>query len=105
MTKTLDKLSSVVHQTVQPLEEKLAQALILQQKQMELESSAHFLSQTDINNLQEKTSQKVQVAISLNTSIQELRKDAGLLPRKEVERLTILKECLMSICNVHIKLP
>jgi len=50
--------------TVQPLEEKLLQANMLQEKITELETSPNFLCPADINSIQEKTSQKVQVSIS-----------------------------------------
>jgi len=50
--------------TAQPLEEKLSQANMLQEKITELETSPNFLSPTDINSIQEKTWQKVQVSIS-----------------------------------------
>jgi len=64
LIEILDTLSSFIHQTVHLMEEKLSQAKKLQEKITELETSACFLSQADINSIQEKTLQKVQVSIS-----------------------------------------
>jgi hypothetical protein len=87
------------------LEEKLSQANKFHEKITELENSASFLNQADIENIQEKTSQKVQAAISLNTTLEELKRDPGFLSKAEVDRMTILKESLLSVCNVQIKIP
>jgi hypothetical protein len=74
------------------LEESISKAKVIQEKIEKLESSAFYLSQEEVDKMKKISSKKIEEAISLHNSIQQIKKETGYLTKAEVEKLTILRE-------------
>jgi hypothetical protein len=74
------------------LEESIAKAKVIQEKIKELESSAFYLSQEKVDKMKKISSKKIEDAISLHNSIQQIKEETGYLTKAEAKKLTILME-------------
>jgi hypothetical protein len=83
------------------LEESIAKAKVIQEKIKELELSAFYLSQEEVDKMKKISSKKIEDAISLHNSIQQIKKETGYLTKPEAEKLTILMELSKSKLPVN----
>jgi len=74
------------------LEESIAKAKVIQETIKELESSAFYLSQEEVDKMKKISSKKIEDAISLHNSIQQIKEETGYLTKAEAKKLTILME-------------
>ena len=74
------------------MEESIAKAKVIQETIKELESSAFYLSQEEVDKMKKISSKKIEDAISLHNSIQQIKEETGYLTKAEAKKLTILME-------------
>jgi hypothetical protein len=74
------------------LEESIAKAKVIQEKIKELESSAFYLSQEELDKMKKMSAKKIEEAVSLHNSIEQIKKETGYLTKAEAEKLSILLE-------------
>jgi hypothetical protein len=92
VAETLAKISSLVQSTIKPLEESIAKAKVIQEKIKKLESSAFYLSKEEVDKMKKNSAKKIEEAISLHNSIDQIKNEMGYLTKVEVEKLAILME-------------
>ena len=66
-----------------------------------LDSCAFYLSQDEVDKMKKISTKKIEDAISLHNSIQQIKKETGYLTKAEAEKLSILMELSKSKLPVN----
>jgi hypothetical protein len=92
LTETLNEITSLVRSKIKLLQEKVAKAKVIQEKIKQFESPLFFSTLKEMEKLKKMSAQKVEEAISLQNSIEQIKNETGYLTKADAEKLSNLME-------------
>ena len=101
LTKTLDEITSLVRSKIKLLKEKVLKAKIIQEKIKHLESPLFYSTLKEMEKLKKMSAQKVEEAISLHNSIEQIKNETGYLTKADAEKLSNLMELTNSKLHLN----
>ena len=101
LTETLNEITSLVRSKIKLLQEKVAKAKVIQEKIKQFESPLFYSTLKEMEKLKKMSAQKVEEAISLHNSIEQIKNETGYLTKADAEKLSNLMELTNSKLHLN----